>query len=104
MFFSAFSRVFSENWCLRVRAVCVKGAFEDAHRLRLWQAAGGSVLTYGDSMLFLKCVTDRGGSGRTKTILGFSITLFETLHGRFVGKVQNAKLSGVCFQKSFPFY
>lgn len=48
-------------------AVCVKGAFEDAHRLRLWQAAEGSA-TYGDSMLFLKCVTDRGGSERTETI------------------------------------
>lgn len=26
------------------------------------------VLTYGDSMLFLKCVTDRGGSERTKHV------------------------------------
>lgn len=25
------------------------------------------VLTYGDSMLFLKCVTDKGGSEETKT-------------------------------------
>lgn len=36
-----------------------------------------SVLTYGDSMLFLKCVTDRGGSERTEA-LAVSVTLFES--------------------------
>lgn len=32
--------------------------------------------TYGDSMLFLKCVTDKGGSERTKTFK-FSISSVE---------------------------
>lgn len=53
----------------------VKGAFEDAHKRRPWHAAEVLVLTYGDSMLFLKCVTDKGGSERTETS-EFSITLF----------------------------
>ena len=41
----------------------------------LWQTAGaaGVDVTYGDSMLFLKCVTDKGGSERTKTFK-FSIS------------------------------
>lgn len=39
----------------------VKGAL-DEHSSPLWQTAEGLVLTYGDSMLFLKCVTDKGGS------------------------------------------
>lgn len=40
----------------------VKGALEDEHSSPLWQTAEVLVLTYGDSMLFLKCVTDKGGS------------------------------------------
>lgn len=32
----------------------------------VWHGGEAVVLTYGDSMLFLKCVTDRGGSERTK--------------------------------------
>lgn len=38
-------------------------------RSHLWQTAGSLTadFTYGDSMLFLKCVTDKGGSERTKT-------------------------------------
>lgn len=32
----------------------------------VWHSGEAVVLTYGDSMLFLKCVTDRGGSERTK--------------------------------------
>lgn len=34
----------------------------------IWHAAEAVVLTYGDSMLFLKCVTDRGGSEGTKHV------------------------------------
>lgn len=42
----------------------------------VWQTAGALVFsfTYGDSMLFLKCVTDKGGSEWTKTFT-FSISL-----------------------------
>lgn len=32
----------------------------------VWHSGEAAVLTYGDSMLFLKCVTERGGSERTK--------------------------------------
>lgn len=41
---------------------------------RLW----GS-FTYGDSMLFLKCVTDKGGSERTNT---FKFRIFSNEHHR----------------------
>lgn len=34
--------------------------------VNVWHSGEAAVLTYGDSMLFLKCVTDRGGSERTK--------------------------------------
>lgn len=49
-------------------------------RSHLWQTAGSLTadFTYGDSMLFLKCVTDKGGSERTKTFQ-ISISFVGTL-------------------------
>lgn len=69
---------FLKNCVSECDADFLKGAFEDAHKHHLWHAAEVLMLTYGDSMLFLKCVTDKGGSERTET-LEFSITLFGLL-------------------------
>lgn len=54
----------------------MKGALEDEHSSPLWQTAEVLVLTYGDSMLFLKCVTDKGGSEGGKRFQ-FSISSVE---------------------------
>lgn len=54
----------------------VKSALEDEHSSPLWQTAEVLLLTYGDSMLFLKCVTDKGGSEGGKKFQ-FSISSVE---------------------------
>lgn len=60
----------SYNRCKRGRTVVATSSRQE----RLW----GS-FTYGDSMLFLKCVTDKGGSERTNT---FKFRIFSNEHHR----------------------